>query len=91
MDLLIRRWRVEVEQGFYISAHELLPVIVSLPLRGGWPAQKIVARALMATGPTVELCAPQVRALIFQFGQLSLSALKPDDFGPNRPEIWIRL
>jgi hypothetical protein len=45
----------------------------------------------MATGPTVELCAPQVRALIFQFGQLSLSALKPDDFGPNRPEIWIRL
>ena len=31
MDLVVRRWRVEIEQGFYISAHDLLPVIASLP------------------------------------------------------------
>jgi hypothetical protein len=29
VDLLIRRGRIEIEQGFYISAHDLLPVIVS--------------------------------------------------------------
>ncbi|MBB5666107.1 hypothetical protein GGE68_004336 [Rhizobium leguminosarum] len=43
MDLIVRRWRIEIEQWFDISAHDLLPFFSSLPPRGGMTSHKVVA------------------------------------------------
>ncbi|MBB3648891.1 hypothetical protein FHX14_005124 [Rhizobium sp. BK619] len=40
MDLIVRRWGIEIEQWFDISAHDLLPFFSSLPPRGGMISHK---------------------------------------------------
>ncbi|WP_165403688.1 hypothetical protein [Rhizobium leguminosarum] len=87
MDLLIRRWRIEIEQGFYISAHDLLPVIVSLPSERRVASTENSRASVNGNRSTAELYASQGRVQRLQFGLLSLWALEPDHFGSNRPEI----